>query len=295
MIYDKTCLKCKQNKSIDDFIKSKRTKDGKSNICKICLKQSAEINKLKRKPNLKPDTGVKVCSCCENEKSLADFYLNPNLYLGVHSICKDCSIYKSNVWKKNNLEKTNLNNKKYRKLNSEKEKARNKKYRDENKELRRIYKINYRKNNKDKINEQERNRRKKDSLFRVKSITRCLINDAFTRACNGVFPKKNKRSEEIIGCDFKFFIENIEKQFVNWMSWENQGYCKKLDYKCSWHIDHIIPVSYAKTEEEIYLLNHWSNLQPLCGKINIEKQDKVYPCTNLELKITFWETYYERI
>jgi len=39
------------------------------------------------------------------------------------------------------------------------------------------------------------------------------------------------------------------------MSWDNQG-----KY---WDIDHIIPVSSAKTEEEIIKLNHYTNLQPL--------------------------------
>ena len=57
----------------------------------------------------------------------------------------------------------------------------------------------------------------------------------------------------------------------------------------------IFPVSEAKTEEDVYLLNHWSNLQPLCGKVNIEKNAKIYPCTNLELGITFWEDRWEYI
>ena len=41
-------------------------------------------------------------------------------------------------------------------------------------------------------------------------------------------------------------------------------------------IDHIIPISTAKTEEEIIKLNHYSNLQPLCSYTNrVIKRDKV--------------------
>ena len=35
--------------------------------------------------------------------------------------------------------------------------------------------------------------------------------------------------------------------------------------------DYIIPISSAKTEEDILLLNHYSNLQPLWAKDNIIK------------------------
>ena len=51
------------------------------------------------------------------------------------------------------------------------------------------------------------------------------------------------------------------------MSWNNHGkYNKELNY--GWDIDHIIPVSSATSEEQLIKLNHYSNLQPLCSKIN---------------------------
>ena len=40
------------------------------------------------------------------------------------------------------------------------------------------------------------------------------------------------------------------------------------------HIDHIKPISLAKTEEEVYLLNHYTNLQPLWAEENIKKSNK---------------------
>ena len=42
-----------------------------------------------------------------------------------------------------------------------------------------------------------------------------------------------------------------------------------------WNIDHIIPISFAKTEEEIYKLNHYTNLQPLWWEENMAKGKKI--------------------
>ena len=50
------------------------------------------------------------------------------------------------------------------------------------------------------------------------------------------------------------------------MSWENQG---------KWHIDHITPLSSAKTEEEVYRLCHYTNLQPLWAEDNLKKGSKI--------------------
>jgi hypothetical protein len=51
------------------------------------------------------------------------------------------------------------------------------------------------------------------------------------------------------------------------MSWEKFG--KYI------HIDHIIPLSSAKTEEEIYKLCHYTNLQPLWAEDNLKKSNKL--------------------
>lgn len=60
------------------------------------------------------------------------------------------------------------------------------------------------------------------------------------------------------------------------MNWDNYGkYNGELNH--GWDIDHIIPISNAKTEEEVYILNHYSNLEPLCSKINRDiKIDKLF-------------------
>ena len=59
------------------------------------------------------------------------------------------------------------------------------------------------------------------------------------------------------------------------MTWENRGlYNGEFNY--GWDIDHIIPLSSAETEEDIIKLNHYTNLQPLCSKINRDIKKDIY-------------------
>ena len=69
----------------------------------------------------------------------------------------------------------------------------------------------------------------------------------------------------ILGCsivDFKNFLEN---KFLDGMTWENHG---------EWHMDHIIPASYAKTEESVIELNNFINFQPLWSFNNLSKGNR---------------------
>jgi hypothetical protein len=50
------------------------------------------------------------------------------------------------------------------------------------------------------------------------------------------------------------------------MTLENHG---------EWHLDHIIPISSAETEEDIMLLNHYTNFQPLWWYDNLKKGAKI--------------------
>ena len=49
-------------------------------------------------------------------------------------------------------------------------------------------------------------------------------------------------------------------------SWDNYG---------KWHIDHIIPLSSANNEDEVYKLCHHTNLQPLWAEDNLRKSNKI--------------------
>lgn len=107
-----------------------------------------------------------------------------------------------------------------------------------------------------------REKRKKDPLFKLKGdirkiIGRCLRNNGYT---------KRSKTYNILGCTFDELFNHIEKQFVEGMSWENRN---------EWHIDHIVPIAFGNTEEEIILINHYTNLRPLWAVDNISKGDKL--------------------
>lgn len=79
---------------------------------------------------------------------------------------------------------------------------------------------------------------------------------------------KNSKTKDFLGGDFQTVKLYIEKQFSEGMTWENHSIH-------GWHIDHIIPLSSAKTEEELKSLCHYTNLQPLWAKDNISKGAKL--------------------
>ena len=79
--------------------------------------------------------------------------------------------------------------------------------------------------------------------------------------------KKCRGTKDILGCTVQELKVYLEKQFTPQMNWGNHG-------TKGWHIDHIKPLSLAKTEEEIYKLWHYTNLQPLWWIDNIKKGNK---------------------
>ena len=93
------------------------------------------------------------------------------------------------------------------------------------------------------------------------SDIKCLIRQSI------LIKKFISKTEQILGCTFQQFKEHLESKFEPWMNWENRGLYNGTE-NYGWDIDHIIPISTAKTEEEIYKLNHYSNLRPLCSYKN---------------------------
>lgn len=76
---------------------------------------------------------------------------------------------------------------------------------------------------------------------------------------------KNEKTSSILGCSFNEFRIYIESKFKDGMSLSNYG---------EWHLDHIVPISYAKTEEDVYKLNHHTNFQPLWAIDNLSKGNR---------------------
>jgi hypothetical protein len=77
---------------------------------------------------------------------------------------------------------------------------------------------------------------------------------------------KNTKTQEMLGVDWEVAKQHIERQFTKGMNWDNYG---------EWEIDHIIPLSSAKDENELIKLFHYTNTKPLWYDENRSKGYKI--------------------
>lgn len=211
---------------------------------------------------------MKTCTKCKIEKEFSEFYKKINRgegLAGYSSICKSCL-------RKTNKECGDLFNKKeYNKFYREKNKDRlneyTKQWRIENKEKMKNQRKIYYQENKEIIKKRNYEycveRQKRDPFYKIIRGIRALILISFKNQ----FTIKSKKTVEILGCSFEEFKLHLESQFDDKMNWDNQG--------TYWHLDHIIPISSAETEEDVYKLNHYTNFQPLYWLDNIKKSNKI--------------------
>lgn len=165
---------------------------------------------------------------------------------------KDKIIEKTKKYNTENKEKISKNKQKYYIDNIDKIKKESKKYRELNKDNKKDYDKKYRKY-----------RMKNDLIYLLKHKISKSIRNSLRK--NG-YTKKSS-SYEILGCSFEEFKNHLESKFEPWMNWDNRGlYNGELNF--GWDIDHIIPLSTAKNEQDLIRLNHYTNLQPLCSKVN---------------------------
>ena len=113
----------------------------------------------------------------------------------------------------------------------------------------------YRLDNKSKLDVRRKQRLKTDLLFSIICKLRSLVTGAFKR----IGKNKTARTEQLLGCSWIEAKAHFEQLFKEGMSWENHG---------EWHIDHIRPVASFK-KDELHLMNHISNLQPLWAEENL--------------------------
>lgn len=186
---------------------------------------------------------TKKCRVCKENKELKFFYRDKSRKGNFSFTCILC-------------------HKKYHILNSDKIKLQLKNYNILNKKIIQKQSKVWIQNNKDKIRIYDNKRYKNEPLYKLKKIIRVQILNSLKNKFT-----KSKLTIEILGCSFEEFKQYIESKFEPWMNWDNHGlYNGELNY--GWDLDHIIPISSAKTEEDIYKLSHFSNLQPLCSYVN---------------------------
>ena len=122
-----------------------------------------------------------------------------------------------------------------------------------------MYIKQWRLNNKAKISAHNkqyiRQRCKTDTLFKSKCALRSLVSNTFKR----IGQNKPARTEQLLGCTWIEAKAHFERLFQEGMTWDNHG---------EWHIDHIRPVASFKLDE-LHLMNHINNLQPLWAEENL--------------------------
>ena len=195
----------------------------------------------------------KVCNTCKEEKNVCEFYKNGDSRDGLRSNCKKCQNKNSENWRKNNKEKSDEIQKRFLNKNPGILYKYSKKWKDKN--IDRV-RIQHSKRNKERYNQ--------DILFKLITNYRNRLKDVFR---DNKIIKKN-RSIDYLGCDTTFLKKYLEDKFTEGMSWDNKGFY-------GWHIDHIVPLSSAKNEEDIIRLSHYTNLQPLWAEDNMKKGNRV--------------------
>ena len=253
----KVCSKCKKEKEICEFYKNNQKKDGLHPSCKVCVNNHVKIYKEENPEKVKKSKQKHYLKNKEKYSNLNKKWKEKNPeYMTTYS--KDYYIKHKEmlIERSKNYYETNKGEflekcKEYVKNNFEKTFDYQKKYRENNKEKLQNYRYFYNKN-----------RRETDIIFNLKINISHRVRE-FLKVKN--IRKKNK-TFEIVGCSPQFLKEHLEKQFVNGMTWENRS---------EWHIDHKIPLSSAKTEEELYKLCHYTNLQPLWAEENLKKSNKI--------------------
>lgn len=76
--------------------------------------------------------------------------------------------------------------------------------------------------------------------------------------------RKSARTEEIVGCTLQELYEHLCKTY-------QVRYGEEYNGNMGVHIDHIIPLANAHTEEEVIKLCRWDNLQLLTTEDNLAK------------------------
>ena len=254
------------------------------------------------------DDQVKVCNKCNIAKPLSEYELRKDTGK-YRNTCKECRKKYCSEWhEKNkdhvkqylddNKEYIQARSKKYYKKHAEKLKAYSKSFRAENKEYYTEYNKQYKQDNKEYISEYNKayneanneailqykkeyhkenrakereyarvytkEKRASDPFYKLKIQLRHLIYHSLER--KGY--KKNTHTYEVIGTDYQTFYNYLLQTYKN-----NYGY--EWDGKEQVHIDHIIPLATAKTEQEIIKLCNYKNLQLLKAKDNLDKSDKL--------------------
>lgn len=180
----------------------------------------------------------KICSACNEAKDVSEFSRRKGVNDGYSYLCKSCK---------------NASARRLYKKNPEYNRRRSLKYYHENKEI-----INK------KQTKRRRERRDDDLFYRIK----CNIRSMISQYLRNYGMSKKSKTYEIIGCDYESFMVHL---LLTLPREQRIDFIRNRD---KYHIDHIIPISFAKDEVDLIILNHYSNLQLLTARDNLRKSNK---------------------
>ncbi len=208
---------------------------------------------------------TKTCSKCGIEKPFDCFNVRNRYIDGRRPDCKDCRKIESKAYREKNKDRIREQQRFFSHKNKESKKEYHKKWYLLNKEYFYEKHKEYVELNRALVNERRRlyisKKEKTDHVFKLKRRLRTRIKNAI----------RNKfgfsiKTEICLGADIVTVRNHIESMFKDGMSWDNYG---------SWHIDHIVPLSIAKSEEDLVALCFYKNLQPMWAKENILKGNSI--------------------
>ena len=245
---------------------------------------------------------TKICKKCGKEKPLTEYRKTYNKKYDrfyYRTECHDCELNYGRKYELSRPDRTEYKkeyNKKYREENIDTLKEKNREWREKNKEKIQEQRKEKYKNNRDTILEKQKEYYQKnkekvldyhhkynkdnsellaekayeyqkykvatDDFYKFKRLIRDCVLKSFKRTNH----RKSSYAKEIIGINFdeawKYLKETWKKNYGT-------------DYNGEpYHIDHIVPLSTAKTEEEVIRLCHYTNLQLLKPEDNLEKSDR---------------------
>ncbi len=148
-----------------------------------------------------------------------------------------------------NAEKIKARTRSWAAANRAAKNAYNKKWNSENKESALAHQRAY-----------EKKRLKSDPVYALRCRMQTAIRNSLIK---GGYTKRS-RTQEYLGCTYEQLKQHLERQFLKGMTWENRSL---------WHIDHIVPLASAETEDDMVALQKFTNLRPLWAKDNLEKSD----------------------
>ena len=133
---------------------------------------------------------LKICTECEEEKEIEEFYGNKKLKDGHENVCKECRLRRSKEWYTENKDRKTITKKNWISNNRDKYRETSRKWREDNREQHLKNLKEWRKNNKErclennrnwKLNNKERNLElsRKDKAKRKRNFGYIPLNDKF--------------------------------------------------------------------------------------------------------------------